>query len=81
VYEDLSFRCALGRRPLERYLKFPCFTSTKVQILTPKALLAPENSGAARECAAVPDVWRRGADGHVGQVLSLLALLVQKYEY
>jgi hypothetical protein len=50
---------------------FTCFTSTKVQILTHLRPL----KGAASSCRA--DAWRAAR----AKVLSLLALVVQKYKY
>ncbi len=58
--------------------QFPCCTGTKVQILTQKALLAPENYD---EFTAVFIVFWDFYPADLSQVLSLLALLVQKYKY
>jgi hypothetical protein len=52
--------------------QFTCFTSTKVQILTPEALPVRTIPAHVLEC-------RSGTQAP--QVLSLLALLVQKYKY
>jgi hypothetical protein len=48
--------------------QFTCFTSTIVQILT-------------REASDDSQDWQYGADEYGTQILSLLALLVQKYKY
>ena len=57
--------------------QFPCCTGTKVQILTRKALLAPENYDEFTAVFIVTDFY----PADLSQVLSLLALLVQKYKY
>ena len=62
--------------------QFTCFTGTKVQILTQKAQEEPYGAYAAEK----ENVWTWGGEEAEwvrqwrGQVLSLLALLVQKYK-
>ena len=54
--------------------QFTCFTGTKVQILTPNARLSSPETEAEEDKS-----WFTRVEEH--QVLSLLALLVQKYKY